>query len=278
LADILEVSRRTVMRDVDALGRMGVSVISRSGPGGCYEMDSEQTLRPLELTGSEAFLLMLALDALQKLADVPFELSRETLSAKVRALLPSAQFERAFSRVGTVHLDVPTRLNRSPNLGALVERCGQWAELSYSSDEGPATYLARVERVFADRGLWYLECLWNGKRRNLRVDRVLHVKPSEAPSVVAEPKPYNDPSHPLVQVTMTARGLRQLERDPHLGGDVHGKTGPAKIEFHCPPEELDWYARYFGGMGADAEIHGPPELIAIIVSKSRQLLEKYEKT
>jgi len=263
------------MRDVEALGRMGVPVISRSGPGGHYELDTEKTLRPLELTGSEAFLLVLALDAIEKLADVPYEQSRETLSAKVRALLPAAQFERAFGRLGSVHLDTPARTRRTPNLGKLVEHCGQWAELEYSSDSGPVTFVALIERVYADRGLWYLEALMSGRRRNLRADRVLEVRGCEAPIDAKEPKPYDDPSHPLVQVKLSPKGLRQVERDPHLGPAVQNQPPGAVIAFHCPPEELDWYARYFGGMADEAEILGPPELLALIVEKAARLLDRY---
>ncbi|HWD41736.1 MAG TPA: WYL domain-containing protein, partial [Fimbriimonas sp.] len=236
------------------------------------------TLRPLELTGSEAFLLTLALDALQRLADVPFAQSRDTLAAKVAGLLPSTQLQRAFGRVGRVHLQVPTRPQRALNLSRLIEHCDQWAEVTYSVEEGEATYLARVQKVYADAGLWYVDAVIDGKRRNLRADRVLKIQGAQAPEQPIEPKEYDDPSHPTVRVILTGRGLRALERDPHLGGEVKDRKAPALIEFRCPPDELDWYARYFGGMGPDAEILGPPDLLEIVVGKAKALLQKYEKT
>jgi predicted DNA-binding transcriptional regulator YafY len=275
LADLLEVSRRTVMRDVEALNLMGVPVASRSGPGGFYEMDQEKTLRPLELTGSEAFLLALSLDALLKLNDVPFEQSRETLTAKVKALLPAAQFEKAVGRVDAVHFDIPERKNRTPELQNLIERCGQWALLEYESDSGQISYTARIERVYADRGLWYVQALVRGRRRNLRADRVLSIVPCEQPEDYLEPRPYDDPSHPLVRVLLTYRGLRTLERDPHLGHLAHGKRSPVVIEFRCPPEELDWYSRYFGGMVDDAKVLESLKLKKLIVWRAEKMLEKY---
>ena len=276
LASLLEVSRRTVMRDVEALGRMGVAVTSRSGPGGHYEMDGERNLRPLELTGSEALLLSIALDVLGKHTDVPFAESRETLSAKVRALLPGAQADRAQGRLGTVHIHVPSRSHRAPHLSRLIEHCEKWAEILYSSEDGEATYLAKIERVYADSGLWYAEALVEGKRRNLRADRVTDIKAAEPPREIAEPKPYSDPSHPLVRVVLSAKGLRNLERDVHAGHMAKDREPPATIEFHCPPEELDWYARYFGGMGRDAVVLGPPELLHILVGRAKRQLEMYD--
>lgn len=275
LAELLDVSRRTVMRDVEALGRMGVAVASRSGPGGHYEMDGERNLRPLELTGSEALLLSIALDVLGKHADVPYAESRETLAAKVRALLPGAQADRAEGRLETVHIHVPSRSHRAPHLSRLIEHCQKWAEIRYSAEEGEATYLAKIERVYADSGLWYVEALVEGRRRNLRADRVLEIEAAEAPQKSSEPKDYSDPSHPLVRVVLSAKGLRNLERDVHAGHMAKDQEPPATIEFRCPPEELDWYARYFGGMGPDAVVLGPPELVRILVERARRQLEMY---
>ena len=46
---------------------------------------------PLALTAREGFLLLLALNALNHPADMPFNSERATLQAKLRVLLPVAQ-------------------------------------------------------------------------------------------------------------------------------------------------------------------------------------------
>src|SRR5512143_3452133 len=88
IARRFEVSRRTVLRDVQALSEMGVPVIAREGPGGGYSLPADYHTGPLPLTGSEAFLLLLALSAIEHLSDLPFREERATLMAKLRALLP----------------------------------------------------------------------------------------------------------------------------------------------------------------------------------------------
>ena len=62
IAAHFEVSRRTVLRDVQALSEMGVPVIAREGPGGGYALPAEYHTTPLPLTANEAFLLLLALE------------------------------------------------------------------------------------------------------------------------------------------------------------------------------------------------------------------------
>jgi predicted DNA-binding transcriptional regulator YafY len=117
----------------------------------------------------------------------------------------------------------------------------------------------RLERVYADRGFWYAEGLSDGANKRLRADRILKVEPIESQEAI-EPLPYTHPSHPRVVVKLTARGARNVERDPHLGPALGGKP-PTALEFHCPPSELDWYAKYFGSMGEDAVVQGPQELL-----------------
>jgi predicted DNA-binding transcriptional regulator YafY len=88
--------------------------------------------------------------------------------------------------------------------------------------------------------------------------------------------PYNHPSHPLVRVCLTASGAQRVQHDPHLGPNLLG-DGAQVLEFHCPPSELEWYARYFGGMGPDAIVESPPELVDKILVLTREILKIYSE-
>lgn len=267
LSDQLCVSRRTVIRDVQALTAMGVPVDSFGGAGGGYEIARGSTLAPLHLTWREALLLMMAMEGLAKMADTPFAADRTSLAAKLRALLPESQQARVATLLERVGIEVPNRPQRSPHLDALMERLGNWAYVDYDGRE----VLVRVDRVYADSGFWYLQGMDDARIRTMRVDRVQAVRDGETPANVTEPLPYNHPSHPTIRVRLTAAGARRVERKPHLG--PHAKEG--LLEFRCPPRELDWYARYFGGMGPDAHVEDPPELIERIVARARDVLDQY---
>ncbi|MBI1882326.1 MAG: HTH domain-containing protein [Chloroflexi bacterium] len=88
IAHRFEVSKRTVLRDIQALSEMGVPVIAQAGPGGGYSLVPDYWLAPLPLTVGETFLLQLTLSAITKLSDAPFKPERASLLAKLRALLP----------------------------------------------------------------------------------------------------------------------------------------------------------------------------------------------
>lgn len=275
LAELLEVSRRTVLRDLEALGAMGIPVLTRDGAGGGVWLAEGFTARPLELEGNEALLLMLALDGLARLGDTPFAAARETLLAKVRALVPEGQRTRVAARLAHVAIEVPPRSQRAPHLDALAAAVGEWVEMEYDGEEGVELRTIRVDRILADAGLWYVEGFGGGRTRRLRADRVLGIRPTAPEPTSEPPRAYDDPSHPEVVVTLTRRGLRRLEREPHLGHLAVGREAPARLAFRCPPSELDWYARYFGGMGDEARFEAPEELIQRVVAEARKQIAKY---
>ena len=275
LSELLEVSRRTVIRDVEALCEMGVPIIAQGGIGGGYSLAGEYSIAPLQLTWREAMLLILALSSLSKMSDTPFSAERASLFVKVSNLIPARHKEQVQSYLDKVEMEIPER-RKAPLLDQLIEAAKRsaWQELKYDAPEGQTAIPMRIDRVFADRGFWYVSGHSEGKSLRLRTDRILKATSIE-PMAANEPLPYGHPSHPKVVVKLSQRGFRNVERDPHLGPALKGHKGDT-IEFHCPPEELDWYAKYFGSMGNDAVIGGPPELLEKIRAWAEKILEIYK--
>ncbi|MDZ7543147.1 HTH domain-containing protein, partial [Clostridium perfringens] len=84
LAAKLEVSKRTIMRDMQALSEMGVPLYAVSGPSGGYRLMEGYKLPPLGLTEAEALTVLVALNGMTRLADSPFNTERWTVIDKVR--------------------------------------------------------------------------------------------------------------------------------------------------------------------------------------------------
>ena len=64
IARQFEVSKRTILRDVQALCEMGVPVIAQEGAHGGYSLPERYVLDPPALSAQESFLMLLALRAL----------------------------------------------------------------------------------------------------------------------------------------------------------------------------------------------------------------------
>ena len=88
LAGELEVSVRTVYRDIDALVRTGVPVRGEAGVG--YVLEAGYHLPPLNLTAEEAEALALGARVLETWSDGAVARQAASALAKIRAVLPAS--------------------------------------------------------------------------------------------------------------------------------------------------------------------------------------------
>ncbi len=190
LAKRLEVSGRTVKRDIDALLQLGVPLWAQSGPGGGYVLDTSSSMPPLNLTAAEAAAIAVALAALPAL---PFAVDGRSALSKVLGAMPAAERERAGSIARRLWLRTPERAPRPAVANVLDEavRRQQVVVLRYASPRGTVTERA-VEPVAlaATDGHWYLLawCRLRVAPRWFRTDRIV------AAHLTSEAAPDHDPA------------------------------------------------------------------------------------
>lgn len=185
LAQRLEVSTRTIKRDMDALLQAGLPLWAQPGPGGGYVLDTVTSLPPLNITGAEAAAIAVALAALPAL---PFAVDGRSALSKVLAAMPAAERQRAESIAARLWLRVPERPPRPAVARVLDEavRHRQVAVLRYRDRDGRVTERA-VEPVAlaATGGHWHLlaRCRLRERPRWFRTDRILaaHLTAERAP-------------------------------------------------------------------------------------------------
>ncbi|MDQ0169856.1 helix-turn-helix transcriptional regulator [Paenibacillus tundrae] len=88
LADKFEVSRRTILRDIQSLSEMNVPIIAISGPGGGFQLMEGYVLPPLQLDPVEAATIIFALEGISHHVHTPFQDSRWTVMDKIRGIIP----------------------------------------------------------------------------------------------------------------------------------------------------------------------------------------------
>lgn len=183
LARRLEVTERTVRRDVDRLRDLGYRVESAPGLSGGYRLEAGSAVPPLLLTDDEAVTMAIGLRAAaaQQLVGGP-EVTLTAL-AKLEQLLPSALRRRVAALAASVQ---PAAAGEGPVVSpvvlgelALAARDGERVRLRYVDAQGVRS-IRRVEPHVlspADRK-WYLLC-WDLDRddwRTFRVDRITEVE------------------------------------------------------------------------------------------------------
>jgi predicted DNA-binding transcriptional regulator YafY len=179
LAAALEVSVRTVYRDMDALAEAGVPVVAEAGHDGGYRLLDGYRTRLTGLTADEAESLPLA-----GLPDAARELGRGPVAGaarlKLMAALPEPLRGRAARTAARFHLDAPSwyrEAEPAPHLAAVAGAV--WDQrrlrLRYLRWAEPR----EVERLVEPYGLvlkaghWYLVAAEGGRYRTYRVARIL---------------------------------------------------------------------------------------------------------
>ena len=176
LAGRLEVSPRTVRRDVDRLRELGYRVEALRGPAGGYRLAAGSDLPPLLFDDDQAVALALALAvAPASGADIAEPAARAL--ATVRQVMPP----RLRHRVDAVRaVTAASAVQADPDVLAAVSEAVQRGEVlrfAHRTDQdGETTALRRVEpyAVVARHARWYL-LAWDLDRddwRTYRVDRM----------------------------------------------------------------------------------------------------------
>jgi len=174
LAERLEVSARTIYRDIADLQASGVPIEGEAGVG--YVMRAGFELPPLMFTEAEVTALVAGARLVQAWGGAAMAAAAEEALVKIAAVLPEAARARAEAvQVHAIGTDMTDDLRaRIDALDRAVERRAVLA-LSYADAEGRAT-----ERHVRPLGLWFWGKVWTliawcelrDDFRMFRVDRI----------------------------------------------------------------------------------------------------------
>jgi predicted DNA-binding transcriptional regulator YafY len=179
LADELEVSIRTIYRDVEALGAAGVPVYGDAGHAGGYQLLGGYRTRLTGLTATEAETLFLSgLPGPAAELGLGSVLAAATL--KLRAALPASLRENADRLSERFYLDAPGWYRRTEEVPYLpVVASAVWdrrvIEVTYSRWREPAEVARRLEPhgLVLKAGTWYVVARCAGAMRTYRIDQIL---------------------------------------------------------------------------------------------------------
>ncbi len=177
LAQRLEVSERTIHRDMDALSAAGIPVVAERGAGGGWSLLGEYRTNLTGLNEAEVQSLFVTKPA-RLLADLNLEKAAEGALLKLLAALPSVYRRGAEYARQRIHVDVTGWNNAeeaAPLLHVLQEAVWQERRLRITYGRGVC---GASERLLDPLGLvakgsvWYLVAAVEGDVRSYRVSGV----------------------------------------------------------------------------------------------------------
>jgi len=182
LAGRLEVSARTIHRDMEALSGAGIPVVAERGTGGGWSLLGEYRTNLTGLNEAEIQSLFVSKPS-RLLADLNLEKAAEGAFLKLLAALPSVYRRGAEHARQRIYVDV-TGWNRAEEAVPLLHELQEavWQERRLRILYGRGECDAAAERTVDPLGLvakgsvWYFVAAVDGEVRSYRVSRVLKVE------------------------------------------------------------------------------------------------------
>jgi predicted DNA-binding transcriptional regulator YafY len=296
LAAELEVSVRTVYRDVEALHTAGVPLYGDAGHRGGYELLAGYRTRLTGLSAGEAGALFLT-GLPGPAADLGLGPAVEGARLKLRAALPPGLREQADRMSRRFHLDAPGWYAEDddvpflPAVAGAVWR-GRVLDVRYRRWAEPTDVDRRLEPygLVLKAGRWYVVAARPGGSgpRTYRVDRILRLTVTEDGFTVPDDfdlaahwQVYQRDVHARLHrdealVRLSPRGVTRLTGAAARAAAAAGTPDPdGWTRARVPVESMDRAHHQFLALGADAEVLGPPGLRARLAATARALADRY---
>lgn len=292
LAKELEVSERSVLRDMDALSAAGIPVYAKRGAAGGWYL-AEGYRSALNGLAKEEMMALLLLSSSRAVEDLGKRRAFERAIWKLLSALPLSYRSEAEQVREKIHVDGAgwyERKETTPSLSVVQEAV--WAErklrIEYKKDEGIAERIVHPLGLVVKGSIWYLVACVEEDIRTYRVSRIVCAQMTEEtfrrpPSFrLAEHWEQSMrrfkaalPSYPAV-IRATPFAMQKLESERYVrivrihSQDETGITAEADFE------TLDTACAILLGIGPDVTVLEPPELRERIISRARDVLDRYE--
>ncbi len=291
LAERLEVSERTLRRDIDRLRELGYPVDATRGTEGGYQLAAGSQLPPLLLDDDEAVAIAVGLRAAAGNSVDGIEETSVRALAKLEQVLPA----RLRSRVGALqHFSEPMTWGgpSGPTIDPsdLIEiagACRDEVRLRFDYERRDGEFGGRMvepHRLVSAGRRWYLVA-WDCDRedwRTFRVDRMVEPKALTRPSTPRQLPDGVDAAqfveagiqtmanmveavvtvHATPEELAAARVMARYDVEP---------VDDATTRLHLRAEHPDWLAVVVASLPFAVEVHEPPELVEAVRSMAARL-------
>jgi len=289
LSERLEVTPRTLRRDVDRLRSLGYPVNSTTGTAGGYQLGAGATLPPLLLDDEEAVAVAVGLRTAASGTVTGIEEASVRALSKLEQVLPS----RLRRRVTALHGFIVPLPNSGPTVDAetlsvIAGACRDCQQLrfGYRSKDGTDTSReVEPHRLVHTGRRWYLAA-WDTNRSDWRTFRVDRIEPKlSIGSRFAPRKPPDGDFAAYVKRSVAytpdpRRALILLHASVEVAApQVPSWAGTLKVVddrsciLHTEAHSLDSLSVYLALIGFDFEVREPPELI----ERVRLLAQRFDR-
>jgi predicted DNA-binding transcriptional regulator YafY len=283
LADRLQVSPRTLRRDIDRLRELGYPVQAQRGVEGGYQLAAGAALPPLVVDDEEAVALAVGLQAAAQDAVEGIAESSVRALAKVVQVMPTRLRRRVEALSAMTEparwgggLGGATRISVDPGAltsVALACRDSERLEFGYTAAGGQQTSRhVEPHRLVSLARRWYLVGYDLDRQdwRSFRLDRLTaprgtgaRFRPRELPAADAARfvRAGIDNVRAAYEVEVVVAAPAAAVRERIGRWCTVEDIGATRCRLRMTADSLDWPVMALGAVGADFQVLAPPELL-----------------
>jgi predicted DNA-binding transcriptional regulator YafY len=288
LVDRLEITDRTLRRDITRLRQLGYPVEATTGPYGGYRLGAAGRLPPLLLDDDEAVAVAVALRAASEGTASGLETAALSALTKLDQVLPVGLRERVGAlrtvTIGLRRAELPPVDLDVLVVAAVACRRPERLRFRYTNADGAGSD-RRVEpfRLVYTERRWYLVA-YDLDRQDWRTFRVDRVGPPVATGAKGVAREAPDAAALVAEgVAVRAYDVQARVRFPvprevleqHIAPTVgvieQGRAG-ARTSTAVIGGDIDWIARYLASMPFPFDVLEPPAVRDEVAALARQLL------
>lgn len=293
LADTLEVSERTILRDMEALSASGIPVLAERGREGGWMLTEGYRTSLTGMKPKEMGSLLLSADP-AILNDLGIKEDFSAAARKLEAASSTLPGSPLHFLTRCIHIDGagwhPTD-ETVPHLALLQEAVWQnhKVQMAYIRDGERVERLISPLGLVAKRGVWYVVAESGGELRTYRVSRIsgasltdeTFIRPEsfELARYWEESTQSFRAALPRYQVTLllTEKGLHSLRQERYVTiTDQAPASLPGWLSVHAEMSTAEFALRTILSLGPDALVSEPQELHDSVLSSLRQTTLLYE--
>lgn len=286
LADMFEVSLRTIYRDIDAINMAGIPVRGTSGAGGGFEIMPEYKLDKNVFSAADLSAILMGLSGLSGM------ISGQELTnalAKVKSFIPADRAKDIEVKANQIFIDLSSWMgnwNIQPYLEKIKTALQESRVLSfeYADRYGSKTVrTAEPYQLVLKSNHWYFQGFCR-KRNDFRLFRLSRISNLQILEDAFLPRDYQKPQFNFAEILASMQSVIKLRihesiREKILDYCTEDDLSPDGAEHyivHFPFIENDYYYNILFSFGKKCECLEPPHVRAEMKRRILEIAALYE--
>ena len=295
LAQILNISCRTIYRDFKTLDLAGLPVYSSTGPHGGYYIDEHYFLPPLRFTGEEAASLFLAGNFLLQQKGFPYQRDMHLALLKIENLLEEDNKKYIHEVKDSISFNVQKLKDYEDyseafallNVAILNKRQVNLKYYTISRDEITTRTVNPFHLMFR-KGAWYFiaYCHWRKEIKIFRIDRIKELQVTEDTFTVSSKFSLSDymgkswqvvrGKDQKIRVKIFPPASRWAKEELRHSTQKIKKLSDGSIIFSAEVSGISEVKKWILGMGSYAEVLAPKSLRREIEEEISGMNKRYK--